>query len=151
MTTSPPAWFRGAIVDGISLLMTLRLDGSPAADTIVATGAAWIRSLWRRRWWHQERDLPRIVAAFDSIAASFTSWPAPAHLIHALPPVDHQHPIAIRARIAYLKTEAKSDPYLIAHNHQLIAELQSQLQALGTQASRLPCKQSPAGHHPNPT
>ena len=133
MTSNPPSWFRGAIVEGLQFLLTLRLDGSPALDTIQVTGAAWIRSLWRRRWWHQERDLPRIIAAFDSIAASFTSWPAPVHLIRALPPVDHQHPIAIRARIAYLQHEAKYDPYLIAHNNQLIDELQSQLQALPNQ------------------
>ena len=138
MTGNPPSWFRGAIVDGISLLMTLRLDGSPAADTIKATGAAWIRALWRRRWWHQERDHPRIIAAFDSIAASFTRWPAPAHLINALPQLDLDHPRTIRASIDHLHYRQQHDPY---RDHpdskdwyaRKIAELQSQLQALPNQ------------------
>jgi hypothetical protein len=37
--------------------------------------------------WNQERDTPRIRAAFSTLAMTRESWPAPRHFIDALPRV----------------------------------------------------------------
>ena len=133
MNGEAPDWFRGAIVDGVTMLMALRLEGAPALDTIKPTGAVWIRSLWRKRWWHQERDLPRIELGFDYLCASFERWPAPVHLLRALPPVDADSSIAIRARIDRLQFKRQSDlqdPDTQEWYQREIGELQARLKVL---------------------
>ena len=135
MTGEPPPWFRGAIVDGVSMLMALRLEGAPALDTIKATTAAWIRSLWRKRWWHQERDLPRIVLGFDYLCSSFDRWPAPVHLLRSLPATDPESPIGIRAQIEHLHYRQQHDPLRDDQDSQEwydreIGELQARLKVL---------------------
>lgn len=38
--------------------------------------------------WDRQRDLPRVTAAFDTLAATRTTWPAPTHFRDALPKVE---------------------------------------------------------------
>lgn len=80
-----PPWFRGAIVDGLQMLLALRLERTPAADAIVATGAVWISALWPSHAWDEALDRPRLAAAFARLACERESWPAPKHLTDALP------------------------------------------------------------------
>lgn len=78
---SVPTWFAGAISDGLSILYTLNLPNTPAADVIGKTAAVWVQVLWGRPVaWQQERDTERIASAFADLARTADRWPAPKHL-----------------------------------------------------------------------
>lgn len=81
----PAPWFRSALIDGLQYLLALRLQGSPAADAIQATGRAWLRACWGMAAWDQEQDAWRIQAAFDLLARTRDTWPAPRHWREAMP------------------------------------------------------------------
>lgn len=78
--TSPDPWFNELIGTCLASLYLLTLEGCPAADQVGKTAKLWVRLLWddRRVRWHQEADDARIRAAFASMAATLTRWPAPA-------------------------------------------------------------------------
>lgn len=40
-----PTQLHNAMIDGLTMLLTLRLSGSPAADTVAATAQTWSRVL----------------------------------------------------------------------------------------------------------
>lgn len=86
-----------ALVDGLTLLLALRLPGAPAADTAQATAQAWSVALAANKQWDAETDLPRIRTAFAVLAANIDRWPAPRHLLDCLPPpperikLEHKH------------------------------------------------------------
>jgi len=81
-----PIWFRNCIKDGMKALMTLRLDGTPAADTIVLTRDVWIQVLWPVKDWDESFDAQRIHQGFMEMMVKIERWPAPKHLLMNLPP-----------------------------------------------------------------
>lgn len=86
-----------AVIDGLTMLLALRLPGTPAADTAQATAQAWSVALAANKQWDAEADLPRIQMAFAVLAANTDRWPAPRHLLDCLPPpperlkLEHKH------------------------------------------------------------
>lgn len=85
------------VVDGLTLILALRLPGTPAADTIQATAQAWSVALAAGKTWDAEQDIPRIQTAFAVLAAQTDRWPAPRDLLGCLPPrperlkLEHRH------------------------------------------------------------
>lgn len=73
------------VLNGLLMLLALRLPGTPAADAIAATAAAWEIALTSGKAWRDE-DAPRFQTAFATLAATAEAWPAPAALLKAMPP-----------------------------------------------------------------
>lgn len=76
-----------AVIDGLQLLLTLRLSGAPAEDTIEKVMDVWILAFRRGRvidW--QEGDGERVRAAFVTVAAHAERWPTPSQVLDRLPP-----------------------------------------------------------------
>lgn len=96
-TPQLPDELHNAVLDGLTLLLALRLPGAPAADTALATAEAWGIALATGRRWEVAQDLPRINKAFQTLAATADKWPPPKALIDALPPpperlkLEHKH------------------------------------------------------------
>lgn len=81
-------WFDKEIVRGIQALFILNLQFTPSADAIKATGRIWIGTLRSLpHTWQEDRDRPRIQAAFRNLAANSERWPAPKNFVDALPPL----------------------------------------------------------------
>ena len=90
--TKMPIELQDAILEGLSNLLALRLRGSPAADTVPATAAAWVIALSARPIaWDAERDLARIRTAFVLMMGSCETWPSPVAFMERLPPREHQN------------------------------------------------------------
>lgn len=82
-----PTWFANAVTGGIQILFTLSLPGSPPAAEIVKTDDVWSHALWSSTsGWSEQLDAPRISAAFMALARRVERWPAPKHLLDAMPP-----------------------------------------------------------------
>lgn len=69
---------------GFQKLLCLGLDRTPARDVIAGTVAAWLEVLSRRPY-EQQRDTPRIRAAFSKLLEDRTTWPLPADFLAAMP------------------------------------------------------------------
>lgn len=87
MSTTAPAWFHNAIVDGVQLVYSLALPGCPAGEVLPLTTTGWIEVLWRGGMWIEDRDARRVPLAFFSLARACDRWPAPKQLIDHLPEV----------------------------------------------------------------
>ncbi|MFC3875348.1 hypothetical protein [Neisseria musculi] len=81
-----PTQLHNTMIDGLTMLLALRLTGSPAADTVAATAKAWSRVLAHGREWDEERDLKRFQTAFMVLAAETNRWPSPRDFLDVLPP-----------------------------------------------------------------
>lgn len=82
-----PEWFRQAITEGIQALVALSLPNQPMPDAIGYTLDVWVRALWgAKQNWTEAQDRERIAAAFAALTRSVDRWPAPKHLLMALPP-----------------------------------------------------------------
>jgi hypothetical protein len=79
-----PQWLRNEVLDGLSKLVTLSLDRTPAVDVIVGTAETWMEAICHRREWHESQDRMRVRQAFATLASS-TSWPNPKQFLDALP------------------------------------------------------------------
>lgn len=79
-----PDWFRQTITEGIQALVVLSLQNQPPADTIGYTLDVWVRALWGAKAW-TEADRDRIAAGFAALTLLVDRWPAPKHLLAALP------------------------------------------------------------------
>ena len=86
MSTTAPAWFHNAIVDGVQLIYSLALPGCPAGEVLPLTTTGWIEVLWRGGMWIEHRDARRVPLAFFSLARACDRWPAPKQLLDHLPP-----------------------------------------------------------------
>lgn len=81
-------WLEKEIVRGLQALFILNLDFTPSADTIKAAGNVWIGTMCSLpHTWQEDRDKPRIQAAFRNLAATSTRWPVPKNFIDAMPPL----------------------------------------------------------------
>lgn len=78
-------WIHHEILDGLSKLLCLSLERSPAADMIAGTAAAWVEAVTFGREWVESRDRQRFRAAFVTLANTREQWPAPKHFIEAMP------------------------------------------------------------------
>ena len=81
-----PTQLHNAMIDGLTMLLTLRLSGSPAADTVAATAQIWSRVLAHGRAWDEARDVPRFQTAFMVLANEMSRWPSPKDFLDNLPP-----------------------------------------------------------------
>ncbi|MFJ3469078.1 hypothetical protein [Pseudomonas sp. NPDC090201] len=79
------AWLKREIAAGVSGLLALRLDGSPAADAMVKTAEIWLIAMTKGREWKEEQDSVRIRKAFETLFATCERWPPPALLLRELP------------------------------------------------------------------
>ena len=94
-------WIQNEIMDGLSKLLCLGLERTPAADMIEGTAMMWVESLSDGRVWDEALDAPRFRKAFVLLARTRTSWPAPTHFLEALPP---------REQLALTKQPIPADP-----------------------------------------
>jgi len=81
-------WLKREVVEGIQALLALRLNGAPAADTVVLTANIWERAFERHLGRHaiEEVDAPRIREGFLAEFPKLSDWPAPVDIIRAMPP-----------------------------------------------------------------
>lgn len=74
------------VLEGLQLLFSLRLQGSPPADAIEATARGWLIALEPRTAGFEEQlDAGRIAKAFQLLAAQAVRWPPPAAMLELLP------------------------------------------------------------------
>lgn len=66
-------------------LRCLGLDGAPPTELVEGTLATWVSALWEGRSWIQQRDTPRIRAAFRALARTAGRWPTPRDFLAAMP------------------------------------------------------------------
>ncbi|MBK1690996.1 hypothetical protein [Ectothiorhodospira mobilis] len=81
----PRRWFADAITDGLMRLHVLGLESRPAADQVAYCAQTWIEALWPAKAWAEEVDRERIEQGFAYLARTCERWPAPTHLLGALP------------------------------------------------------------------
>lgn len=81
-----PTQLHNAVIDGLTMLLTLRLAGTPAADTAAATAQTWSRVLAHGRDWDEVRDVKRFQTAFMVLANEMSRWPSPKDFLDNLPP-----------------------------------------------------------------
>ena len=77
-------WVRIAISSGLAGLLALRLENSPAADTITKTADIWEQAI-RPKSSVIDLDAPRIAAAFRQLFPKVRKWPGPAQLVELMP------------------------------------------------------------------
>lgn len=80
-----PAWFENAIIDGLTMLYPLSLEGTPSSETVTATADVWINVLWPAKQWHQRLDEQRIRRGFAALARNVDRWPWPMKFLDTLP------------------------------------------------------------------
>lgn len=90
----PEAWFADAILDGLSQLISLSLEGTPALELAPITAQTWAKALWRQPvGWNRDEDLWRLESAFTALPMRLEKnrFPSPKELYLALPE-RKQHP-----------------------------------------------------------
>lgn len=98
-----PTQLHNAVIDGLTMLLTLRLAGTPAADTAAATAQTWSRVLAHGREWDEARDVKRFQTAFMVLASEINRWPSPKDFLDVLPPPPE--PLMLEHR--YQRSEAE--------------------------------------------
>ena len=98
-------WIHHEILDGLSKLLCLSLERSPAADMIAGTAAAWVEAVTFGRDWVESRDRQRFRAAFVTLANTREQWPAPKHFIEAMP--------AAPSPLALVRDRRPADPEVV--------------------------------------
>jgi hypothetical protein len=66
----------------------LGLDRTPASDVIEITVGTWHEAITTGRVFDQQRDTPRVRAAFVTLAQTAERWPQPRHFLYALPRIE---------------------------------------------------------------
>ena len=115
-------WLKNALIDGVQLLYSLALPGSPAGEVLPLTAQGWIEVLRRCHRWDAARDSARIQPAFISLAGAVDRWPAPKQLLDHLPPVqavtalvDVPPPISAQRRQELQAMRRRLADHLLAH------------------------------------
>ena len=83
-----PAWLENCIIEGIQMLIALRLMNAPAEDSVNALVDVWCVAFMARTTWHEARDVPRLYQAFARAAAGLERWPTPAQVLDKLPRIE---------------------------------------------------------------
>lgn len=94
-------WIHNEILDGLSKLLCLGLERTPAADMIAGTAMAWVQAVTHERVFDRELDTPRFRRAFILLSATRTTWPAPLHFMEAMPK---------REQLALTRQHVPADP-----------------------------------------
>lgn len=82
-----PEWVRNQMMDGLSKLMLLRLQGAPPADAVKGVAEVWCEALTPHTWaFTEELDAQRLPQAFDLLIQQADRWVQPAQLIRLIPP-----------------------------------------------------------------
>lgn len=134
-------WFTNEIINGLTKLMSLSLDRTPAADSVQITAATWIEATTAGRAWHAPRDTDRIRTAFITLARTSDRWPSPKQFLDALPRVEQAaltyelkpaDPARALAAIAEAQALLRSDrpepkPIDVEHDPRPLAEVEAEL------------------------
>ena len=120
-------WFSKIIEEGLSALVTLRLDGAPSQDAIHATARIWSKALWKGRVWNEEADKQRIGEAFRQLAISCSRWPSPSMFLGVLPMRDvaPAQTVPVQRQLAdktYARPDAEHRARMLARFNQRMAE-----------------------------
>lgn len=83
-------WLLVEIATGLQKLAALSLDRTPAAELLTATAKVWYEAITDGLTYDQARDTARIQQAFRTLAHTRESWPAPKHLLDAMPRIEQQ-------------------------------------------------------------
>lgn len=84
----PESWFEDSILDGLSQLFSLGLQGTPAAELAPITAKTWAKALWKQPVrWERDHDLWRLESAFIAVPMRLDTnrFPSPKELYLALP------------------------------------------------------------------
>lgn len=108
-------WIHHEILDGLSKLLCLSLERSPAADMIAGTAASWVEAVTFGRDWVESRDRQRFRAAFVTLANTREQWPAPKHFIEAMP--------AAPSPLALVRDRRPADPEVVRKAVEKIAAM----------------------------
>ncbi len=76
-------WLATELLLGLQKLLCLGLDRTPATDLFEGTVMTWHEVITNGLEWKEQRDVPRIRAAFTTLAATRESWPQPKHFLDA--------------------------------------------------------------------
>lgn len=80
-------WFKDSILNGLQMLMALRLRNTPSSETMQAVAKVWVAALSSRPVaWDESLDSERIKTAFMELAANSTHWPSPSEFLASMPP-----------------------------------------------------------------
>lgn len=81
-----PGWMVAEMAEGLQRLVLLRLEGAASADSIAGVAMAWADAMMVVGIaWDEAQDVPRLKMAFRLLASRLERWPAPKHLLEALP------------------------------------------------------------------
>lgn len=80
-----PGWLGEIVKRHIERLKLLRLEGEPLAEAMGEVTRIWGETLAEYQNWDRARDTPRLHRGFAILTATSERWPAPAHLLKALP------------------------------------------------------------------
>ncbi len=115
MSNGSDAWLQDALIDGLQLLVSLRLRDAPAPDSITVTLDAWLLVFRSRPMRWDEPTAPRrLRQAFLDVAATAERWPLPAHVLRefkppppppALPAPPSFRPIDVREKLDALRAQ----------------------------------------------
>ncbi|MEW6559608.1 MAG: hypothetical protein AB1412_05355 [Pseudomonadota bacterium] len=115
-------WLGRFVVTFVQQCIALRLPGHPSADAVPLTIAAWCAALTHAPIaWDEAQDLPRLRAASGALLTVMEQFPAPSHLLRALPPrppqpqlppprLDPNRLRELRHRLAGLERKLKGVP-----------------------------------------
>lgn len=103
----PEDWFVDVVMRGLQQLMTLSLEGQPAAEIIKGTVQAWCIALWSRKQWVEHLDRDRIAEGFITLMATSKRWPQPADLLVAIKP--REEPLMLTKKLSKQEREANLD------------------------------------------
>lgn len=108
-------WLKLEIATGLQKLTCLGLEGQPASELIEGTLAAWVEVVTAGRTYDEAIDAPRFRIAFTRLMGR-NRWPAPCHLLEAMP--KRPEPLAIAHEI-------KADPAKVEECARQIASVLS--------------------------
>src|SRR5688572_363811 len=81
-------WMETEILTGFQRLTCLGLDREPSAEIMPGMVMAWCEAIRAGRSF-TEADAPRFRRAFQLLANTRESWPAPVHFLTLLPAPEH--------------------------------------------------------------
>jgi len=81
-----PHWLGDVVKYHMERLRLLNLDGSPPGVAMGEVTRIWAETIAASGQWDEARDAWRLHEAFMTLARVRESWPAPRHLLEALPP-----------------------------------------------------------------
>lgn len=81
-----PSWLWNLVLDGLSKLLALRLEGAPPEDAVEGCALAWAEAICHECSYEEALDAERLAAAFRLLMRDADRWPAPkAYLARVKP------------------------------------------------------------------